>query len=143
MRRANALKRDFTVNALMYDPFSQLLYDYVGGVQDCTNRTLRTLGDPVESFQQVVLTVDEPCKSLIHGCPLCHVLLHQPLVVQLASIDMRINSLSPQDPVRIVRAIRLAARLGLTIDKDTVNAITTCRDLVSTLNPVRCDTLQS
>ena len=53
VRRTNALARDFTVNALMYDPFSRLLYDYSGGVDDCRSRTLRTLISPVASFTQV------------------------------------------------------------------------------------------
>ena len=50
-RRANALARDFTVNALMLDPFSLLLYDYTSGVRDCTKQTLRAIGSPAESFK--------------------------------------------------------------------------------------------
>jgi hypothetical protein len=34
-RKQNALARDFTVNALMYDPFSRVIFDYTGGVLDC------------------------------------------------------------------------------------------------------------
>lgn len=50
-RRANAMSRDFTVNALMLDPFGLLVHDYTGGVRDCAKRVLRTIGSPAESFQ--------------------------------------------------------------------------------------------
>ena len=50
-RRANATSRDFTVNALMLDPFGLLVHDYTGGVRDCAKRVLRTIGSPSESFQ--------------------------------------------------------------------------------------------
>ena len=49
--RANAASRDFTVNALMLDPFGLLVHDYTGGVRDCAKRVLRTIGSPTESFQ--------------------------------------------------------------------------------------------
>ena len=34
-RLKNALDRDFTVNGLMYDPFSRIVFDYINGIQDC------------------------------------------------------------------------------------------------------------
>lgn len=49
-RQQNAAARDFTVNALLYDPFARVLYDYVGGVADCERRLLRTIRDPDASF---------------------------------------------------------------------------------------------
>ena len=68
-RRANARSRDFTVNALLYDPFTLLLYDYVGGVTDLELGVVRCVrGAPNKSLQQ--------------------------------------------DPARILRAIRCAARTG-------------------------------
>ena len=54
----NAASRDFTVNALFYDPFSRLLLDYVGGMRDCKQRRLRTVIDPRESFEE------DPCRLL-------------------------------------------------------------------------------
>jgi len=54
----NALRRDFTVNALFYDPFGRLLLDYVGGTRDCRQRRLRTLVDARESFAH------DPCRLL-------------------------------------------------------------------------------
>ena len=51
-RQANAQSRDFTVNALMLDPFSLLIYDYSGGIKDCSKRVLRSIGSASESLQQ-------------------------------------------------------------------------------------------
>lgn len=64
----NMQQRDFTVNAMMYNPFSHLLFDYVGGLADCNKRRLQCCLDPSQSFQE--------------------------------------------DPVRMLRAVRLAARCG-------------------------------
>lgn len=88
-RRENASKRDFTANGLLYDPFSRLLYDYVGGVNDCTRKILRTLGPARDSFKQ--------------------------------------------DPARILRAVRLAARVGLQIDSGTSTGIEETVPLVAGL----------
>jgi tRNA nucleotidyltransferase/poly(A) polymerase len=78
-RRDNAIKRDFRVNGLLYDPFSRILYDYVGGTADCTAGILRTMGSPTHSFTQ--------------------------------------------DPARILRAVRLAARVDLKIENETSDAM--------------------
>jgi tRNA nucleotidyltransferase/poly(A) polymerase len=78
-RRDNATKRDFRVNGLLYDPFSRILYDYVGGTADCTAKILRTMGSPTHSFTQ--------------------------------------------DPARILRAVRLAARVGLNIEKESSDSM--------------------
>lgn len=42
----DAKRRDFTINALFYDPVSQELIDYVGGRADIEGRTLRMIGEP-------------------------------------------------------------------------------------------------
>jgi poly(A) polymerase len=42
----DAKRRDFTINALFYDPVSQELIDYVGGRADIESRTLRMIGQP-------------------------------------------------------------------------------------------------
>ena len=44
--------RDFTVNALMYDPFNHLLFDYMGGLRDCQKQRLHTIREPLESFAE-------------------------------------------------------------------------------------------
>lgn len=51
-RRADALRRDFTVNALFFDPFAGLVYDYVVGVRDCQSRSLRCIKPASQSFQE-------------------------------------------------------------------------------------------
>lgn len=68
----DALRRDFTVNALYYDPTTQNIIDYHHGVADLQQKTLRMIGDPKVRYRE--------------------------------------------DPVRMLRAVRMAAKLGLTID---------------------------
>lgn len=48
----DALRRDFTVNALFYDPIADRLIDYAGGLADLHERMLRTIGDPVVRFRE-------------------------------------------------------------------------------------------
>ncbi|MCI0540124.1 MAG: CCA tRNA nucleotidyltransferase [Verrucomicrobiales bacterium] len=50
--QADALRRDFTVNGLFFDPVSQQLYDWVGGEADLRARILRTIGSPAERFAE-------------------------------------------------------------------------------------------
>ena len=64
----DATRRDFTVNAMYYDPESQYLVDYHGGMQDSNKKVLRMIGDPVARYRE--------------------------------------------DPVRISRAVRFAAKLS-------------------------------
>lgn len=78
-REEDVLRRDFTVNALLYDTARGVILDYTGGVDDARERVIRTIGDP----------------------------------------DIRCQ----EDPIRMLRAIRLAARLGCRIDRDTWAAI--------------------
>ena len=42
----DALRRDFTVNALFLDPFGGDILDFVGGMEDLDDRVLRTIGEP-------------------------------------------------------------------------------------------------
>lgn len=48
----DALRRDFTVNALFYDPIEDRILDYAGGLADLRERMLRTIGDPVVRFRE-------------------------------------------------------------------------------------------
>ena len=48
----DALRRDFTINGLFYDPLSHTVIDYVGGWEDIHKRILRTIGDPHIRFKQ-------------------------------------------------------------------------------------------
>ena len=48
----DARRRDFTINALMYDPETATIRDYVGGYQDLLERSLRLIGDPVTRYRE-------------------------------------------------------------------------------------------
>jgi len=48
--REDVLRRDFTVNALVYDPIADRVLDFVGGRADLEHRVLRTIGDPTARF---------------------------------------------------------------------------------------------
>lgn len=68
----DASRRDFTVNALYYDPIAETIIDYHDGINDLKQLKLKIIGSPYERFLE--------------------------------------------DPVRILRAIRLSEKLGLEID---------------------------
>ncbi|MFT3790028.1 MAG: polynucleotide adenylyltransferase PcnB [Rudaea sp.] len=70
----DAVRRDFTVNALYYDIADFSVRDYVGGYEDLQRRELRLIGDPVQRYRE--------------------------------------------DPVRMLRAVRLAAKLDFRIADD-------------------------
>lgn len=48
----DVLRRDFTMNALFYDPSKEIIIDYVGGVQDIHKRLIKTIGNPWARFKQ-------------------------------------------------------------------------------------------
>ena len=75
----DALRRDFTINALFYDLDAGQILDWVGGMADIERRMVRTIGEPETRFRE--------------------------------------------DPVRILRAIKFAARLDLGIDPDVYDAM--------------------
>lgn len=50
--QADALRRDFTVNGLFYDPGEDEVYDWVGGSADLRAGVVRTIGDPEERFAE-------------------------------------------------------------------------------------------
>jgi len=74
-------RRDFTINALMYDPIEDRILDPVGGRRDIERRIIRTVGDPGERFAE--------------------------------------------DKLRILRAVRFAARFDFTIEPETMSALKT------------------
>src|SRR5580704_8396582 len=47
---ADALRRDFTVNGLFYDPLTKKIHDWVGGEKDLRAKIIRTIGAPEERF---------------------------------------------------------------------------------------------
>lgn len=48
----DALRRDFTINGMFYDPLTETIHDYVGGEQDLQRRILRCIGDPEDRFAE-------------------------------------------------------------------------------------------
>ncbi|MEJ6007940.1 polynucleotide adenylyltransferase PcnB [Paucibacter sp. AS339] len=83
----DAARRDFTVNALYYDPQRQLVVDYHGGLADAKKRVLRMIGDPETRYRE--------------------------------------------DPVRIVRAVRFAAKLGFELEAKTRAPIKVMSELLA------------
>ena len=75
----DALRRDFTINALLLDPDSIEVTDYTGGRADLAAGVIRAIGDPVRRFRE--------------------------------------------DHLRLLRAVRFAARLGFTIEPATFAAM--------------------
>ncbi len=50
--REDAARRDFTVNAMFYDPVEEKVIDYVGGRRDLQARLIRTVGFPPDRFKE-------------------------------------------------------------------------------------------
>src|SRR5437870_12922979 len=50
--REDALRRDFTINGMFFDPLDQQIVDYVDGRDDLQKRVLRAIGAPAERFQE-------------------------------------------------------------------------------------------
>ncbi|MGD0351197.1 MAG: CCA tRNA nucleotidyltransferase [Verrucomicrobiota bacterium] len=50
--RADAQRRDFTVNGLFFDPVAEKLHDWVGGEKDLRAKIIRTIGPPEERFAE-------------------------------------------------------------------------------------------
>jgi poly(A) polymerase len=50
--RLDVLRRDFTINGLLWDPLTETLMDYVGGHDDIRNRIIRAIGDPSQRFRE-------------------------------------------------------------------------------------------
>ncbi len=53
----DVLRRDFTINGMLYDPVSDAVIDHVGGQADIAAKVLRCIGDPVERFEEDRLRV--------------------------------------------------------------------------------------
>jgi poly(A) polymerase len=48
----DAYRRDFTINALMYDPSTATIHDHVDGYRDLLGRRLRLIGDPATRYRE-------------------------------------------------------------------------------------------
>ena len=89
----DAMRRDFTVNALFYDPVKEEVWDYVHGLKDLKSKKLVMIGDPATRYRE--------------------------------------------DPVRMLRAARLGAKLGLEIDAKTREPIRELRHLLENVPQAR------
>jgi poly(A) polymerase len=89
----DAARRDFTINALYYDPTTETVIDYHDGVKDIKRRRLRMIGDPESRYRE--------------------------------------------DPVRMLRAVRIAAKLGFEIDEATRLPIARMASLLENVPPAR------
>jgi poly(A) polymerase len=89
----DAARRDFTINALYYDPSTQEVLDYHDGVRDVRRRRLRIIGDPESRYRE--------------------------------------------DPVRMLRAVRFAAKLGFEIDPATRAPIARLASLIENVPAAR------
>ncbi|MES2355229.1 MAG: polynucleotide adenylyltransferase PcnB [Pseudomonadota bacterium] len=89
----DALRRDFTINALFFDPIKEEIWDYQEGVADLQKKRIRMIGDPVSRYRE--------------------------------------------DPVRMLRAVRFAAKLGFEIDPATREPIKTHADLLENVPRAR------
>ena len=89
----DAVRRDFTINALYFDPATDTIWDYVGGVVDIRARRLKLIGPPITRYRE--------------------------------------------DPVRMLRAVRLAAKLGLSIERRTEEPISRLASLMANVPPAR------
>ncbi len=89
----DAVRRDFTANALYYNAKTENVLDFHNGVADLKANLLRMIGDPTTRYQE--------------------------------------------DPVRMLRAVRLSAKLGLKIEKNTQAPIQKLADLLQDVPPSR------
>ncbi len=48
----DAVRRDFTINAMYYDPETQVVVDYHHGIRDAKNRVIRMIGDPATRYRE-------------------------------------------------------------------------------------------
>ena len=55
--KQDVLRRDFTINGLLYDPISKEVIDYVGGQTDIQAKLVRAIGDPHARFQEDKLRI--------------------------------------------------------------------------------------
>ena len=51
-QQEDATRRDFTINAMYYDPETQTVVDYHGGIKDAKKRTIRMIGDPLTRYRE-------------------------------------------------------------------------------------------
>ncbi len=58
----DACRRDFTVNALYFDPIQNTVLDFHGGIHDALSRIIRTVGNPDQRFSEDRLRIIRMCR---------------------------------------------------------------------------------
>ncbi|MDY6913574.1 MAG: hypothetical protein SVT52_03855 [Planctomycetota bacterium] len=66
--RQDALRRDFTINGMFYDPVTKKVIDYVGGRKDLDNGVIRTIGSPGERFAEDYLRMIRAVRFAVRLC---------------------------------------------------------------------------
>jgi len=89
----DAVRRDFTINAMYYNPANQQVLDYHGGIEDIRAKTLRIIGQPEARYRE--------------------------------------------DPVRMLRVVRFAAKLKFTIEPNTGAPIPVMASLIDNVPAAR------
>lgn len=89
----DAVRRDFTLNAMYFGVHDQCVLDFVDGLSDLKEKRLRLIGDPETRYRE--------------------------------------------DPVRMLRAVRFAAKLNMQIDKPSLTAIHQYAGLLQNIPPAR------
>lgn len=91
--KTDALRRDFTINAIFFDPIKNRVIDFTGGADDIKKRTIRFIGNPTDRIQE--------------------------------------------DPLRLIRAIRLKSTLNFQYDNETFKAIRENSNQIKNVSPER------
>ena len=89
----DAARRDFTANALFFDPTTQEIFDFHHGYADIRANLLRMIGDPATRYRE--------------------------------------------DPVRMLRAVRLSAKLGMKLEAATAEPIFSMKGLLGNVPEAR------
>ncbi len=55
--KTDVLRRDFTINGLLFDPIGKTILDYVSGQDDINSKIVRAIGDPVRRFDEDKLRI--------------------------------------------------------------------------------------
>ena len=90
---ADAMRRDFTINGMFYDPVRNQLHDFVEGRADIERRVIRAIGEPRERFTE--------------------------------------------DKLRLLRAVRFAARFEFALDPATESAVREMAREIGVVSPER------
>ncbi len=64
--KEDALRRDFTLNGMFYDPLQEKVIDYVGGQRDIKAGIIRAIGSPLERFNEDKLRLMRAVRFTTH-----------------------------------------------------------------------------